>query len=101
MDVLALAAAATVMGAIITGLFALYQNTASPRGALERRLGSLLAEPSYEATAADLQALRPKRIGRIPIISSLLQGKDWTGITAAKLEGADMGLTVARVVGKK
>jgi tight adherence protein B len=99
MDILALAAAAAVMGAIITGLLALYSSTAAPRGVLERRLGALLSDgPNFEQAAADLQALRPTRLGRLPLISSLIEGKDWTSQTALRLEGADIRLTVSEYV---
>ena len=44
MDLVALAAALTIMGAIVTGLLALYQGTASPRNNMGRRLDNLIGE---------------------------------------------------------
>jgi tight adherence protein B len=102
MDAVALAAAFAIMGAIITGLMALYNATATPRASLERRLGGLLAESQgFEVTIADMAALRPNRAGRVPFISSLLEGKQWTSEMAIRLEGADMRLTVSEFVGAR
>ena len=42
--------------------------------------------------------LRPKRAGRIPFISALLEGKSWTDTMADRLERADMRLTVSEFV---
>lgn len=99
MDILALAAALCVMGAIVVGMFAFYQNSAGARSGLTRRLGTILGEtPAYEVAMAQMEALRPKRLGRIPIISSILEGKSWTDETASRLERADMRLTVSEFV---
>jgi len=96
MDPLALGAALTIMGVIVFGLIGLYQSTGSPRQSMERRLGSILGETDnfdYASIAADV--LRPKRVGRIPLISSLLSGRSWTDEMAEKLEHADVRLTVS------
>lgn len=99
MDIVALAAALAVMGAIIAGFVALYETTASPRSGLERRLGNLLGQTnSFEASAADFEALRPKRQGKLPIIGALLEGKSWTGQLAIDLERADMKLTPSEFI---
>jgi tight adherence protein B len=100
MDIIAFAAAAAIMGAIITALLAVYEGSASPRGSLERRLGNLLAESTgFEVAAADFGALRQTRTGSLPFIGALLQGKEWTAETAARLESADLRLTVSEFVG--
>src|SRR5688572_11736400 len=100
MDFIALGAAAAIMGAIITGLLALYQGGASPRFNLDRRLGHVMGEASaIEVAAAGAGVLRPKRAGHVPIIGPLLEGKEWTTETALRLEGADMRLTVSEYVG--
>src|SRR4051794_29459913 len=98
MDLLALAAALVVMGAIITGFIAIYQSTASPRESLDRRLGNILGESTgFEVTALDRQALRTKREG-LPLIGTLLDGQSWASETANRLERADMSLTVSEFV---
>jgi tight adherence protein B len=98
MDMIALAAAVCVMGAIIVGMYAFYQSSAAPRSQLSRRLGNILGETSAYELAAQGEALRPKRLGRIPIITSLLEGKSSTNETATRLERADMKLTVSEFV---
>ncbi|MGE0057121.1 MAG: type II secretion system F family protein [Dehalococcoidia bacterium] len=99
MDLLALAASLCVMGAIIVGMLAFYQSSAGARSGLTRRLGTILGEtPTFEVAMAQMEALRPKRLGRIPIISSILEGKSWTDETANRLERADMRFTVSEFV---
>jgi tight adherence protein B len=99
MDLLALAAALSILGAIVFFLVGVYEATASPRSNLERRLGNLMGEgTSYEAAAADFQALRSRRAGHIPIISSLISGKSSTDELALQLERADMKLTVSEFI---
>jgi tight adherence protein B len=100
MDLVALAAAATIMGAIVMGMLAFYQASASPRGNMERRLGNLLADASgFDVAIADFQALRANRAGRVPLIGSLLSGRAWTKEMATRLEAADIRLTVSEFVG--
>ncbi len=80
MDLIALVAAATVMGAVVFGLIGLYQLDGKPaqhHGAPSGHACWARAR-AYEATAADFEALRPAKVGKTPIISSLLQGKAWT-----------------------
>jgi len=99
MDTIALAAALCVMGAIIMAMAAVYQTTVVPRASLNRRLGSVLGETSaYEMAMTQMEGLRPKRVGKITVITSLLEGKDWTAETAVRLERADMKLTVSEFV---
>jgi tight adherence protein B len=99
MDLIALLAALCVAGAIVVGMFAFYQSSAMPRAGLTRRLGAILGETSaYEMAMTQMEALRPKRVGRIPVISSILEGKSSTAETAARLERADMRLTVSEFV---
>jgi tight adherence protein B len=99
MDIIALAAALCVMGAIVVGMFAFYQSSAGPRSGLTRRLGTILGEtPAYETAIAQMEALRPKRVGKLPIISSFLAGRSSTDATAQRLERADMRLTVSEFV---
>jgi tight adherence protein B len=102
MDPIALVAALAVMGAIVTGFLALYEATGRPRGILERRLGNILGDGrpnGMEAVAADYEGLRPGRLGKTPILSSLLQGLDWTSKVGDDLEKADLRLTVSEFVG--
>jgi tight adherence protein B len=100
MDVLALGAALSIMGAIVVGIIAMQQASAGPRTNVNRRLGSILSgQPAFEAIGARYEGLRQRRLGRVPIISSLLEGKDWTTETALRLERADMKLTVSEFVG--
>jgi tight adherence protein B len=99
MDVIALLAALCILGFIVSLLLAIYQMSASPRGNLERRLGNLMGDSSgFEVTAASFEGLRSKRVGTIPIISSLLAGRNTTEELALQLERADMKLTVSEFV---
>src|SRR5688572_4124599 len=102
MDTLALAAAVFVMAAISVGVIAFQQMAAAPRSNISRRLDTILGETGeidYQAAMAmNTVALRPKRIGRFPIISSLLAGKSWTDEVASRLERADMRFTVSEWV---
>ena len=67
MDLIALAAAVCVMGAIVCGDGCLYQATASPRSGMERRLGASSArQPRTRSAVAQMQGLRPKRAGAVP-----------------------------------
>ncbi|HEU0075759.1 MAG TPA: type II secretion system F family protein [Dehalococcoidia bacterium] len=99
MDFIALLAALAILGAIVTGLLALYNATASPRGDLDRRLGNLMGEGGgYEVAAADFQALRSRRMGSIPIISAILASRASSDDLAIQLDRADMKLTVSEFV---
>jgi tight adherence protein B len=99
MDILALAAALSIMGVIVFGLIGLAQSTGQPRRSMERRLGNILGETeNIDFAVAASEALRPTRVGRIPIISSFVQGKSWTNEVAAKLEAADIKLTVSEYI---
>ncbi|HWC30862.1 MAG TPA: type II secretion system F family protein [Dehalococcoidia bacterium] len=99
MDPIALLAALCILGFIVCILMAIYQASASPRGNLERRLGSLMGDASsYEVTAASFEGLRSKRVGTIPIISSLLQSRNTGEELAIQLERADMKLTASEFV---
>jgi tight adherence protein B len=99
MDLLALVAALVILGFIISLLMAIYQASASPRGNLERRLGNLMGEGSgFEVTAASFEGLRSKRVGTIPIISSIMAGRNTAEELALQLERADMKLTVSEFV---
>jgi tight adherence protein B len=99
MDPIALLAALAILGAIVTGLLALYNATASPRGNMERRLGAIMGEDAgYEVTAASFEGLRSRRTGSIPIISALLSGRSSTDALAVQLERADIKLTASEFV---
>jgi tight adherence protein B len=99
MDLIVLVAAASVMGAIVAAMMAVYYGAAGPRANLSRRLGNILSETTaYESPIPNVEALRPKRLGRFPVISSLLEGKDSTAEMAARLERADVRLTVSEFV---
>jgi tight adherence protein B len=99
MDLLALVAALFILGAIVSGLMAVYQISASPRGMLERRLGRLMSEDAgFEVTAASFEGLRSRRVGKIPIISSIMAGRHSAEELALQLERADMKLTVSEFV---
>ena len=99
MDPIALLAALAILGAIVTGLLALYNATASPRGNMERRLGAIMGEDAgYEVAAASFEGLRSRRTGSIPIISALLSGRSSTDALAVQLERADIKLTASEFV---
>jgi tight adherence protein B len=66
---------------------------------MERRLGNLMGEASgFEVTAASFEGMRSKRVGTIPIISSLMKGRNTAETLALQLERADMKLTVSEFV---
>ena len=99
MDIIALAAAFSIMGFIVVGMLAFYQTSAKPRADVNRRLGSVVGESSaLEMTVDQFLGLRPKRAGKFPIIGALLEGKTWTEETAARLERADIRFTVSEFV---
>jgi tight adherence protein B len=99
MDLIALLAALAVLGAIVTGLMALYQATANPRGNMERRLGNLMGEGAgFEVSAESLDVLRNRRGGKIPIISALLASREGADDLSIQLERADMKLTASEFV---
>ncbi len=99
MDPIALLAALAVLGAIVTAMLAMYNAAASPRGNLERRLGSLMGEDSgYQVIPASVSGLRRSRTGTIPIISALLANRSGTDDLGIQLERADMKLTVSEYV---
>jgi tight adherence protein B len=99
MDAIALAAALTVAGFIVFGLLGIYQLTASPRTSLDRRLGAILGDAhGGDASVADFESLRPDKVGRTPIISSLISGRTWTADLAERLEKADVKLTVSEFI---
>jgi len=99
MDLLAVIAALLIFGCIVCVLMAIYQASASPRGHLERRLGNLMGEGAgLDVTAASFEGLRSKRVGTIPIISSIMAGKNTAEELALQLERADMKLTVSEFV---
>jgi tight adherence protein B len=99
MDPLALILALTIMGAIVFGLIGLAQSTGTPRQSLERRLGTILGETeNIDYAAIESGALRPKRVGRIPVISSLLEGQSWGKQVEDDLQRADIRLTVSEFV---
>jgi tight adherence protein B len=99
MDLLALVAAIFVLGAIVSGLLAVYQSSASPRSSLERRLGRLIGDDAgFEVNVATVEGLRRRRVGTIPIISSIMAGRHTAEELALQLERADMKLTVSEFV---
>ena len=100
MDPIALLAALCVLGAIVLAIMSIHNATASPREGLDRRLGRLMGESLGDdwQMAGVAEGLRHHREGRIPIIGSLLKGKDWVQECAADLEKADMKLTVSEYV---
>ncbi len=99
MDPIALLAALAVLGAIVTAMLAMYNAAASPRGNLERRLGSLMGEDSgYQVIPASVSGLRRSRTGTTPIISALLANRSGTDDLGIQLERADMKLTVSEYV---
>ena len=99
MDLIALSAALAVAGFIVFGLLAVYQQTASPRSSLDRRLGAILGAVNVgDASIADFETLRPDKVGRTPIISSLISGRSWTSDLAERLEKADVKLTASEFI---
>ena len=85
------------MGAIVSGMLAVAGS--SPRHNLARRLDTVLASsPGFETAALVPAVLRPKKAGRVPIISTFLEGRPWTEEMAMRLERADVNLTVSEFV---
>jgi tight adherence protein B len=99
MDPLALLAGLCVLGAIVLGLIGLQQATASPRASMERRLGRVIGESTgMEAATLNVEGLRRRRAGNIPVIGLFLEGRSWTQDTALALERGDIKLTVSEYV---
>jgi len=99
MDLIALSAALTVAGFIVFSLMAVYQGAASPRTSLDRRLGTILGDAhGGDASIADFETLRPDKVGRTPIISSLISGRAWTTELTERLERADVKLTASEFI---
>jgi tight adherence protein B len=55
-------------------------------------------ENGFEVTAASVEGLRHKRVGTIPIISTIMAGRHTSEELALQLERADMKLTVSEFV---
>jgi tight adherence protein B len=99
MDPLALITALTIMGMIVFGMLALFQSTAHPRRNMERRLGTILGETdNIDYASVQVEGLRPTRVGHIPLISSLIEGKSWVDSISLSLERADIRLTVSEFI---
>lgn len=96
MDFLALAAAAAVMGAIVSGFLAFRQATVHPSSALERRLGSVLGATGFEVETGSEVLRQHKR--SLPLFGGLIEGKSWAEQTAGRLERAEIRLTVSEFV---
>ena len=100
MDILALAAALCILGAIVLTMVSLQKAASSPREGMDRRLGRLMGESLGDSwqSIESVEGLRQHREGRIPIIGSLIKGKDWVQSAAEDLEKADLKLTVSEYV---
>jgi tight adherence protein B len=99
MDLLALAAVSCVMFAFVFGVVSFFQSAASPRQHMERRLGSLVAESvGGELVLPDFQTARERRLGRVPIVSALLQDVPWTAEINDELDAADVRLSASEFV---
>jgi tight adherence protein B len=99
MDLIALLAALCVLGAIVVALVGIQQASASPREGLDRRLGRLMGESlGSDWEIGSVEGLRQHREGHIPVIGSLIRGKDWVQHAAEDLEKADLRLTVSEFV---
>lgn len=99
MDLIALLAALSVLGAIVTGMVAIHRATANPRSKLERRLGGIMGEgDSAEAAVAAFEGLRTRRTGRFQFLSALIPKDERTDDLALELEQADIKLTVSEFI---
>jgi tight adherence protein B len=101
MDLLALTAALCILGSIVLALVGVQQAAASPREGMDRRLGRLMGESlgnDWQAMGV-AEGLRQHREGSVPVIGSLIRGKDWVQAAAEDLERADLRLTVSEFVG--
>ena len=100
MDIVALLAALCILGAIVLAVVSIQQAAASPREGLDRRLGRLMGESlgnDWQAIGS-VEGLRHHREGHIPLIGSLIRGKEWVQEAAEDLERADLRLTVSEFV---
>jgi tight adherence protein B len=99
MDLLALAAVSCVMFAFVLGMAGFFQAATGPRRDMERRLGSLVAESvGGELVMPGFQTARERRIGRVPIISTLLRGKSWVSEISDELDRAGLKLTASEFI---
>lgn len=100
MDLIALLAALCILGAIVLAVMGIHGASASPRDALDRRLGRLMGESvgdDWQSMAA-VEGLRQRREGHIPVIGTLIKGRAWVQELTSDLEKADMKLTVSEYV---
>ena len=100
MDLIALLAALCILGAIVLAMLGIYNATQSPRDSLDRRLGRLMGESlgnDWQLEGA-AEGLRQHREGRIPVIGSMLKGREWVQELSSDLEKADLKLTVSEFV---
>lgn len=100
MDLIALLAALCILGAIVLAVMAIQGANTSPRDVLDRRLGRLMGESlgdDWQALNA-VEGLRHHRESKIPLLGSMIKGREWTQELASNLEKADMKLTVSEYV---
>src|SRR5690606_31333738 len=100
MDLLALSASVCILGSIVLALVSVQAATASPRAGIERRLGRLMGESlgSEWESINTVEGLRRHREDKVPIIGSLIRGRNWVHEAAENLERADLRLTVSEYV---
>jgi tight adherence protein B len=98
MDVLALAAALSVM-ATVAMLFSVFYATSAGAGnrRVVSRLEHVVNRSPFEA-AADVSALRQSGAGFIPLLGGLFAGKGWAENVNDELERADVHLRVGEYV---
>jgi tight adherence protein B len=99
MDALALLAALSVMATVILAMIAFYSGSVSPRAAAQARLGSAVGGSSIIEEGVSNAPLREDQFGGIlPILTSLLAGKEWARDVAQELDQADVNLRVGEYV---
>jgi len=98
MNIEALLSAACVMGAIICGAMAFFGVSASPRDALDRRLGGVIGDQTGATqTALANDALRVRRTP-FPTLAAYLDRQNLTARIQSELDRADMHFSVSEFV---
>lgn len=98
MNVLAVAAALSVMVTVVLVLMALYWSSMSSRTVARTRLDTVLRGSSAVDDGLVSAPLRQEEFSALPGVGTLLAGKEWARNVAEELDRADVNLRVGEYV---
>jgi tight adherence protein B len=98
MQIEALLAAACVMGAIVCAAMAFFGMSASPRDALDRRLGGVIGDQNGQTQQALASEVMRTRKTIFPTLAAYLDRKNITASIQMELDRADMRFSVSEFV---